>query len=309
MSSMVPNARDRVDAHGDLDQDDLYFQNLAKCDVNWRFETVQGFFKQASLETDDMKFDYVNENFGITKPWEQLKREVDELNEKSPPNVAYKVLFLARHGQGWHNIALQKYPKEEWFAKWRFLGTDNEITWGPDAELTELGVKQADENCVAWNNQLREGAPFPTKFYVSPLLRSIKTLERTWKDQSIPLPVVLENLRETIGVHLCHQRAPKSDIGKKFPFLTFEPSFTESDELAVKYNPVREELHQQFLRINGVLQELFEDDKLQFNSENSFVSITSHAGTIRSFITVVGHRKFTIPTGGMIPILVKGTRK
>lgn len=34
--------------------------------------------------------------------------------------------------------------------KWRFLGTDGELTWGPDAGLTELGIRQAKENNMVW---------------------------------------------------------------------------------------------------------------------------------------------------------------
>ena len=32
------------------------------------------------------------------------------------------------------------------------LGTDGELTWGPDADLTELGLKQAAETINAGNN-------------------------------------------------------------------------------------------------------------------------------------------------------------
>ncbi|KAK6460591.1 phosphomutase [Scheffersomyces coipomensis] len=312
MSLLVPTQRDRVDSHEDLDQDEIYFQNLLKLSESetykhefpWDFSPVDDYFVQSDHSKDDFSFRYTEENFGVTKPWSTIIQEIKELNKNAPPNVSYKVLFLARHGEGWHNIATSKYSKDDWFAKWRFVGTDGEISWGPDANLTELGIDQALENKQAWNQQLDNGAPLPSKFYVSPLQRSLRTLQYTWEDQPIPQPIVLEHLRETIGVHLCHQRSKKSEIKSQFPMVDFEEDFPEHDELAEKFSKKREELNEQFLRINKVLQDIFTKDK-----DHQFISITSHAGTIRAFITVIGHRKFTIPTGGMIPIVVKGTRK
>lgn len=307
MSLLIPDARDHIDAHADLDQDELYEKLLEETkqqfphQYQWQFAPVDGFFKQSLLQTDDMQFNYTDD-FGVLKPWDEVTSELHRLNQASE-NIQYKLLFLARHGQGWHNIASQKYPKHEWMSKWRFLGTDGELTWGPDANLTDLGIKQAQENNVAWTKQLENGAPLPSRFLVSPLQRSIHTLKHTWHDKNYPRPLVVENLRETIGIHLCHQRSPKSIIQKQFDFLDFEDSFTEQDILAQKYSVKREELNQQFLRINGVLQSIFTD------CDDNIILITSHAGTIRSFITVIGHRKFTIPTGGMIPIVVRGERK
>lgn len=322
---MVPSARDRVDSHADIDQDEKYYEQIAQLQnttdsvtgknlYNWSFEPVLGIFKQTDSTTDDLTFNYTREDLGRLHSWNDTVRRIEELNSTSPENESYKVLFLARHGEGWHNIASQRYPHEEWMRKWRFLGTDGELTWGPDADLTELGINQARENNEVWKDQMKKGAPIPSKFYVSPLKRSCHTLNYTWEDIDIPTPLVAEKLRETIGVHLCHKRSTKSDIKKNFPTFEFEPDFPEEDDLFEKYSADREKLHQQFLRINSFLQELFEldwnnSDPLENISKHNFVSITSHAGSIRSFITVINHRKFTIPTGGMIPVVVKGTRK
>ena len=307
MSLLIPNTNDYHDAHGDLDQDVLYHKlinerNSSRPDQHvWKFSPEQGFFKQCHPDTDDMEFRYTEQDFGIEKPWELIIKELEALNASSPNNVQYKLIFFARHGQGWANVAGRKYSKEEWYNKWRFLGTDGEITWGPDADLTELGVKQAWENHNVWKTQLEKGAPYPKSFYVSPLQSSIKTHNITWPDTN---PLVVENLRETIGLHLCHKRSTKSQLQFKFPNLVFPDNFEEEDELFKLYvNPRREELHEQFARVHDVLQDIFDNDS------NDIISITSHAGTIRAFITVIGHRKFTIPTGGMIPIVVRGVKE
>ncbi|EGW34428.1 phosphomutase-like protein [Spathaspora passalidarum NRRL Y-27907] len=300
MSLLVPDKRDHQDAHADLDQDKKYHFHLSQTTPKWLFEPVDGFFLQSAAETDDMEFRYTLQDFGAAQPWSHLIKRLDELNSQSESGVRYKLLFLARHGQGWHNVVTKKYSKADWFSKWRYLGTDGDLVWGPDAKLTQLGIDQARENHQAWKLQLSKGCPMPDKFYVSPLSRSINTHNITWPDTN---PVVIDKLRETIGVHLCHKRSTKTEISEMFPNVEFEPGFAEEDVLFDKvFSSIREELHQQFLRIHGVLSDLFDDD-------DSVISITSHAGTIRSFITVIGHRKFTIPTGGMIPIVVKGVKQ
>ncbi|KAI5954853.1 PMU2 [Candida theae] len=307
MSLLIPNSNDYHDAHGDLDQDRLYHSVIAERYSSnpdqryWRFSAQQSFFKQSNPDTNDLEFRYTEQDFGIEKPWGSIVDALNELNASAPSNVQYKLIFFARHGQGWANVAGRKYSKEEWYSKWRFLGTDGEITWGPDADLTELGVKQAHENHNAWASQLQKGAPYPKSFYVSPLQRSIKTHNITWPNTK---PLVVEHLRETVGLHLCHKRSPRSQLQSKFPNLVFSEDFEEEDKLFESYvNPRREQLHEQFARIHDVLQDIFDND------DNDIISITSHAGTIRAFITVIGHRKFTIPTGGMIPIVIKGVKE
>lgn len=36
------------------------------------------------------------------------------MNENSEENIQFKVLFLGRHGQGWHNVAESKYGTAAW---------------------------------------------------------------------------------------------------------------------------------------------------------------------------------------------------
>ncbi|CUM66525.1 uncharacterized protein PRCAT00004192001 [Priceomyces carsonii] len=319
MSLLVANVRDRRDAYLEPEQDHIYYELMEQLhqekDDNgeptypWRFEYVPDFFSQSSSVTDDMKFNHTSENFGAMKPWKQIIEEINDLNTNTD-NELYQVLFLARHGQGYHNVASTKYPRQDWLTKWRFLGTDGEIVWGPDPELTPLGVDQAKENNTAWKRQLELGAPLPSKFYVSPLRRSAHTLVYTWNDIDIPTPTVLENLREVMGLHIAHKRSSKTEIRGLFPEFAFEEGFTENDELHDTFVDRREELSEQFVRTNKVLQRIFEQDWKDSSSHPNkyFKSVTSHAGTIRAFITVTNHRKFTIPTCGMIPIVIKGTR-
>lgn len=329
MSLLIPTVTDYEDAHGQESEEVTYQEKLTqlsdKKDSNgnlvypWTFETINGFFKQSDPSTDDLKFNYATEDFGRTKSWPEIIEELERLNKEAGENECYKLMFFARHGQGFHNVCVNKYGLDEWHRKWHALSTDGEIVWAPDPMLTDLGVDQAKENNQAWKAQIAQGAPIPAKFYVSPLQRSSYTLVYTWGDikPEEKRPLVTDSIRETIGINLCDKRSTKSVIRERFDKHGFiiDDLLTEEDELYER--DTREQLHEQAIRVNGFLQGLFNEDwdlkasaldekkKLQ----NSVISTTSHAGTIRSFIMVLGHRHFTISTGGMIPILVKGTRK
>lgn len=276
-------------------------------DSKWRFSIVPGTFQQSLDQTDDMKFDYIKENFGLVGNWTDLKARVDLMNNEASGNVFYKVFFLARHGQGYHNLAHETYGNDAWNDYWSKLNGDGKIVWGPDPELTDLGIDQAKGNNKAWKEQIEKGAILPTKFYVSPLSRSIDTMLYTWQDIveiSEEAPLIKENIRETTGVHTCDKRLTKLELEKKYGKLglIFEDGFEEED---IYYDPeVRETVPHQAKRVFESFVEIFEST----DRKDSFVSVTSHSGTIRASLLALGHREFMIGTGGMIPVFVKAEK-
>ncbi|ODV62576.1 putative phosphomutase [Ascoidea rubescens DSM 1968] len=286
----------------------------------WDFEIVQGFFKQSDNSTDDLQFDYIKENFGLIKPtWKSLIDEINNLNNDPAHSnlVTYKLIFCARHGQGWHNFAIDKYGIEAWDNYWSLLDGDGNLTWAPDPFLTPIGKSQAKSNNKAWLDQINNhNCPTPQAFYSSPFTRSCQTLIGTWenivdlKNDSTCNPLIKEDLRETIGLHLCDKRSNKTTILNRFAKHGFkiEHNFQEQD---VYYkSDWREPLYQQSLRINNFLNYLFEKDfDLAPSKKDVFISTTTHSGTIKAFLIASNHRNFAISTGGMIPILVKGTRR
>jgi hypothetical protein len=46
--------------------------------------------------------------------WKQLSDEVQRLNANAPPGTLYKLLYIGRHGEGWHNLAERKYGRQAW---------------------------------------------------------------------------------------------------------------------------------------------------------------------------------------------------
>lgn len=317
MSLLIPTKGDFLDAHSKIEEEEIYRSKIKKIEdqLEWNFEVVPGFFKQTDEDTDDLTFNYATSNMGRLKSWEEIISELKSLNDDCGENEVYKLVFFARHGQGYHNLCVAKYGLEEWDAKWHSMTTDGEITWAPDPKLTPLGEDQAKENHELWKKEILLGAPIPSKFYVSPMQRSMNTSYITWKGIR-PDDIVCkvkESLRETVGINLCDKRSPKSTIDERFSKFGFDAGeISEDDQM---YGIVNESLSDHSVRVNGFLQGLFEEDcvdgKISKDSakKNTFISTTSHAGTIRSFITVLHHRHFTISTGGMIPIVIKGTRK
>lgn len=65
---------------------------------------------------------------------------------------------------------------------WAMQPGDDEATWGPDAKLTPQGIQEAKLKGAIWRKHIADGAPIPERHFVSPLSRSIRTMEETWKD-------------------------------------------------------------------------------------------------------------------------------
>lgn len=58
---------------------------------------------------------------------------------------------------------------------WSKLNGDEDITWGPDPELTAVGVAQAAAARQLWEAELKYGLRLPTKHYASPMRRALQT--------------------------------------------------------------------------------------------------------------------------------------
>lgn len=303
--STNPNSIDLLGAEIKLLDRESYSKALEKEDDNWKFEVVPGYFQQLLPETDDTKFNYFKEHFGKLKPWKQILEELAELNKSSED--VYKLFFLGRHGQGYHNLANLKYGEKAWNEYWLRICGDGEIVWAPDPELTELGLAQAKDNYHQLEYELSDGLVPPSKFYSSPFRRSVDTLIGSWDglvDLKKVQPLIKEDLRETIGVHICDERSPRRVIEEKYASKGFiiEDGFVEEDIYFQK--DYREQVWEQAVRMNRLFQYIFDTT----DKSDDFISITSHSGSIRTQLLVLGHRPFAIGTGGMIPVLVKATK-
>ncbi|KAI5294016.1 hypothetical protein KEM55_006805, partial [Ascosphaera atra] len=123
-------------------------------------------------------------------------------------------------------------------------------------------------------------------------------------------------LRETIGLHTCDMRSPKSTIEKFAPGnYTIEPGFSEQDPFWK--SDEQESPTARNVRLLAFLDEIF-DARLGKRVDYyplltphaaEYVSLTAHSGAITSILAVTKHRDFIMETGSVIPILLKIERK
>ncbi|KAF2133753.1 phosphoglycerate mutase-like protein [Dothidotthia symphoricarpi CBS 119687] len=284
---------------------------------HFEYSVLKGFFMQSEDSTDDSGFDFKTQNFGLINrsydtdskaeneqenPWPRFERYTRHINAAAQDGESIKVLFLGRHGQGWHNVAEAKYGTKAWDCYYSTLPGLSNLVWA-DAHLTPLGAQQALAAHTLWKTQLPLGLPPPETHYVSPLTRTLQTADLTFTNLplSIPYtPVVKELLREALGIHTCDQRSTRSQIAGAFPHAVFEPGFAEEDMLwRADY---REPVSARRYRVARLLDDVFASDG------GVFLSLTAHSGAIASLLEVLGHRGFALETGGVIPVLVRGRR-
>ncbi|KAJ5753928.1 uncharacterized protein N7511_008081 [Penicillium nucicola] len=108
-------------------------------------------------------------------------------------------------------------------------------------------------------------------------------------------------LRETMGQHTCDKRSPATSIKSEYPEYSLETGFTETDELWDA--KTRESDEDRDARLRRFLDDVFDSD------DNIFVSMTAHSGAISSILQVVGHRRFPLATGGVIPVVVAAEKE
>ncbi|KAF9484349.1 phosphoglycerate mutase [Pholiota conissans] len=274
--------------------------------MSFKYESVAGHFEHDNASEPLVA---VPDRFGLKdssdQRWQNLFKHIHALNQEAPDNTFYKIFLLSRHGQGYHNLAEAKYGTKAWDEHWSKLDTDGELLWGPDPLLTPLGREQGGDIRAVWKKEALVGLPPPHKRYCSPLARALDTCD-IMLDQVFdahPHPVlIIENCREENGVHTCDKRQTRSYIADYKPHFSFEEDFSEHDEL---WHPtIRETKPEVARRAQAVLDRVFEKD-----TEDIFISITAHSGWINGFLTAIGREHFRLPTGGVMPVLMKASLK
>ncbi|KAL9025249.1 MAG: hypothetical protein Q9196_005894 [Gyalolechia fulgens] len=262
-----------------------------------RFSTVTGFFLQDEASTNASTFSYINTNFGLINrsyvtdttydprgkktQWQRFAHQVFRLNHNAPRGTQYKLLYMGRHGEGYHNAAESFYGTPAWNCYYSLLEGNATVNW-TDARITPEGVAQAQIANTFWASQIRnQKVPTPQSYYTSPLTRCLETANITFSGLELPsrhpfVPTVKELLREGISGHTCDLRGSKSYIQSAFPSYKIEPGFTETDQLWEAYHS--ETPVDQDIRTKTVLDDIFS------NARGTYISITSHSGEIASLL-------------------------
>ncbi|KAK2836927.1 hypothetical protein FQN49_006584 [Arthroderma sp. PD_2] len=285
------------------------------------YSTVPGYFMQDDPATEPSTFDYAKSGFGLIdqvydtdaafdpnhdkSQWARFEHKVRSLNHNAASHIRFVVLFLGRHGQGYHNVAESFYGTTAWDAYWSKLDGDGTIIWS-DAHLTKEGINQAKVARDTWVAQMKDSVPLPEAYYTSPLDRCLATAKITFGDLQLPhskpfVPIVKELLRETTGVHTCDRRSSRNYIESTYPTYEIEQGFSPTDML---WDPkIRESDSARDARLKKLIDDIFTHDS------STFMSLTAHGGAIRSIFNVIGHRKFALQTGSVIPVVVRAETK
>ena len=266
---------------------------IASTHIN--YTTVTGYFLQDDPSTNATTFNFTTTNFGLIDrayasdpkgythltQWQRFRREVSLLNRDAPRGVEYKVLYMGRHGDGFHNDAQAYYGTPAWNCYYSIRDGNSTITWA-DAHLSPLGISQAMAVNRFWRSEIGgQKIPVPQTYYTSPLTRCLQTANLTFSGLALPRrypfrPTVKELFREGISGHTCDRRGSKTYIHDAFPSYRIEPGFSETDQLW-------EALHgetsvDQDIRSKKVLDNVLSTD------DSTYISITSHSGEIASIL-------------------------
>ncbi|KAF8605277.1 hypothetical protein BDV93DRAFT_521617 [Ceratobasidium sp. AG-I] len=282
------------------------------------YEALSGFFVQndRSPSPNPHPPAFGLKNHTSATYWKDFKARIEKLQSSAPqsPPTRYVVCWVARHGQGFHNVCVDEHGIDAWEKKFSKEFTDGKITWGPDAKLTPLGETQAKDINKLWKAELgrpNDPAPLPTKWFSSPLTRALETLNLTFGDifpkdadtgELVSKPLVIENLREELAPYTSDLRSTKTQIQNAYPNFKIEEGFTEEDEL---WSTSVSEPDPQFkIRMKATLDNIF--GKL-LESSDTYISITAHSGIASMILRIIGHRSYPLPAGGVVPVVIKVT--
>ncbi|RDX50328.1 phosphoglycerate mutase-like protein [Lentinus brumalis] len=271
---------------------------------------VAGFFVQDHPDADAKAIGALPPRFGLlddsSDRWNTFKARISELNAVATPGTQYKVFFFSRHGQGFHNAGEAKYGTKVWDEYWSKLNGDEEFVWGPDPDLTQLGLDQARAARELWKTERAFGIPLPERHYSSPLQRALRTFHETFVGADFldgtPLRcTILEYLREESGEHTCDKRFPRSVIAHQFPppICGFEDGFSEADTFwKADERETKAHVAERALQI---FDRIFSSDR------ETYICITAHSGIINGFLRAIDtdRPRYPLVTGGVLPLVIK----
>ena len=279
---------------------------------------VPGYFAAYPSEgfqgLDSTKYDHLE--LINHKNWKELYHAIP----RNTKNRHYKLLILARHGQGYHNAAILRYGMEKWDAYWSLLSGDEHGEW-LDSKLTPLGkdqVRRTGSNVLL--PMAKQLGMLPHVFFSSPMRRCLETFIESWtpvlaETQELPAGTkistrIIEGLRETLGSHTCDKRVAHSMAVDEYQDFSTEsghtvhwqyvPDYPEDDELWLPDH--RETCAEMDKRTLNGLFELFN----QLSSEEKFISLTCHSGVIQSVLRNLQHPPiYNLDTGKVVAVVVE----
>ena len=69
--------------------------------------------------------------------WQRFEHQVYQLNRQAPRGTEYKLLYMGRHGDGYHNDAQAYHGTPAWNCYYSVLDGNATVTWS-DAHLSPI---------------------------------------------------------------------------------------------------------------------------------------------------------------------------
>ncbi|KAG6004282.1 hypothetical protein E4U43_000766 [Claviceps pusilla] len=291
----------------------------------WEFQAIPGFFAShteiaqqcadgrfvtqpnLALLSQEYPTDTAKPSSSDVRDWKRFAHYVRCLNRDAPSHTVYKVLYLTRHGCGYHNQKHAEVGTEAWNEHRSLLDGDGDSAWF-DSFLNEIGIQSVKELGQFWLDAVQnDGLPIPQTLYTSPLARRLQTTDHVF---SRPMevhrppfqPIVKEHLRERFTMHICDLRRPRSWIEKNYPGYKIEDNVTERDALSCQTREETDEEH--CARKQQALEEVFSTDNN--NNNNISISLTIHSFAISAILRVCHGEPFKVREGTSLALLVRG---
>jgi broad specificity phosphatase PhoE len=235
-----------------------------------------------------------------TPDWAAFRARLDqEAARAEREGRRIKVVYLVRHGEGWHNVKEREVGTARWEAEFArsmaFL----------DAELTPFGIADAQRKGVEpLAAELAKGMPPIDRVVVSPLSRAIQTAQHFFGEPSLalaPTPfTTFELCRETLGVHTCDKRRTLSELRRKFPDVNFDYKAAITDEQDALWQPEHRETDAETrARAREFLKQLFA------LVPERHVAVVAHSGFICAACEVVLGRAVFSANCEVVPLVLE----
>ncbi|EGZ27664.1 hypothetical protein PHYSODRAFT_261613 [Phytophthora sojae] len=249
-----------------------------------RFRHHSGFFAQGDPTVPVPASNAPRMGLVEGKTWEDVQAAMD------PSGARMKLVVFLRHGEGTHNVAIEKYGSDAWNSYYcklpEFL----------DAPLTPKGVQQATEASARLNTETSRGLHLE-HVLMSPLERALKTFTIAYQSQKNVSSKPLELPREILGVDTCDERRSISEKKRQYPDLDFSGFESDADPW---WTPDHRETDSELeARANKFLEVLFSDVSAQR------VGVVSHSVFGAALLRVIGHREYSLGTAEFLPLLIE----
>ncbi|ETO72624.1 hypothetical protein F444_11336 [Phytophthora nicotianae P1976] len=222
------------------------------------------------------------------KTWHDVQAEVDMIRRGG---TKMKLVIFLRHGEGTHNVAIEKYGSDAWNTYYRKLPEYL------DAPLTATGIQQAEKASIMLNTEIENGLHIE-HVLVSPLERALRTFTIAYQNHTSSISSTpLELAREILGVDTCDERRSISEKRLQYPQLDFIGFESDAD---LWWTPDHRETDTEIeTRAAKFLDFIF------YNISAQSVGVVSHSVFGAALLRVIGHREYSLGTVEFLPLLIE----